>query len=318
MPDADAVDSSEIPLALRRLFANIAGNGNAPAPAPDSPNSFTAGSTAPPIPAPTPDAAQPAPPQPAPTSNFYAGANATPSAPAPTNAQPAAPQISSNPGLDAFKAILSGRPAQPAQPALTTPGGQMVPGLTKAQKLGVLLKDGLLGAMAGRAANEEAIVQSGGRRSGGAGVGFVAGYNAPAQAAMTQQAVQRGGLENQQLGQVVAAYPANLALGQGKTISDILANRAKATKDLSDSDKDTAEIGAMPAKSALENAQALAARYKEDPGSGSLIDLQTGQPVTTSGIAPLTAEEATVLGKQPGERVPIKLKNTASEIAARG
>jgi hypothetical protein len=47
--------------------------------------------------------------------------------------------------------------------------------------------------------------------------------------------------------------------------------------------------------------------------------LQTGQPYGNStGLAPLSAEEAGILGKQEGERVPIKLKNTASEIVNRG
>jgi hypothetical protein len=322
--DVDSVDS-ELPLALRRLFANVVGNAPAAQPAapagqPDSSNSFRAGSTAPPIPAPPPDA-QPAPPdaQPAPAGNFFAGASSRPNVPAPANAQPEAPQMSSNPGLDTLKAILTGRPTQPQpqRPAMTTPSGQMVPGLTKAQKLGVLLKDGILGAMAGRAANEEAIVQSGGRRSGGAGLGFVAGYNAPAQAAATQQALQRGGLENQQLGQQVAAYPANLALSQGKTISDILKSRAEATKDTAEGEKATAETGAIPTKTALEAAQAEAANFKEDPNLG-LIDLRTRQPISDAAAAPLTAEEADVLGKNEGDRVPLKLKNTANEIVNRG
>jgi hypothetical protein len=208
-----------------------------------------------------------------------------------------------------------------AQQAMTTATGQPAPpGPTKAQKLAVLLKDGILGAMAGRAANEEAIVQSGGHRSGGAGIGFVAGLNAPAQAAATQQALQRGGLENQQLGQQVAAYPANLALSQGKTISDILKSRAEATKDTAQGSQADAEIAAMPAKTALEQAQALADRYKEDAGSGQLIDLQTQQPVNTTGqgFAPLSAQEAQILGKNEGDRVPLKVKNSANEMVNRG
>jgi hypothetical protein len=204
------------------------------------------------------------------------------------------------------------KPPQPQQPAMTTPTGQMVPGLTKGQKLQVLLKAGLQGAAAGRAASEQAVVMSGGRRSGGAGLGFEAGFNAPAQQAATQQGLQRGGLENQILGAQAQYAPQIQALNFSKTMADI-------EKTLADAGKAGAETQAIPVKAALEKAQALAARYKEDPGSGQLVDLQTGQPYGNStGIAPLTAEEATVLGKQPGERVPIRLKNTASEIAARG
>lgn len=79
----------------------------------------------------------------------------------------------------------------------------------------------------------------------------------------------------------------------------------------------TAEAAAIPAKQKLEAAQAEAANYKEDPNLG-LIDIRTKQPINDAALAPLTAPEAQVLGKQPGERVPLKLKNTASEIANRG
>ena len=172
--------------------------------------------------------------------------------------------------------------AQPQQPPMTTPTGQMVPGLNKAQKLEVLLTSGLKGAMAGRAASENAVVQSGGRRSGGAGIGFEAGFEQPLIDASRQQQFQRSQLENQQLQQQVQFYPQTAALGIGKTISDIQKNTAEAGKATAEGGKATAEAGAIPTKTALEQAQALAARYKEDPGSGSLIDLQTGQPINAT------------------------------------
>lgn len=50
-----------------------------------------------------------------------------------------------------------------------------IPGQNKGEKLLSILSSGLQGALAGRAAQEEATVQSGGRRSGGAGMGFEAG-----------------------------------------------------------------------------------------------------------------------------------------------
>lgn len=81
--------------------------------------------------------------------------------------------------------------------------------------------------------------------------------------------------------------------------------------------KNVAEAGSYPAKQSLESAQAEAANYKDDPNLG-LIDLRTKQPISGVGFAPLTEEEADVLGKQPGERVPLKVKNTANEIVQRG
>jgi hypothetical protein len=252
---------------------------------------------------------------------FATGGGGAPTVPpAAASGDVAAPDVSGQPnGVTPNYKLPWMREFQQAQrPPISTPTGQWTPGTTKAQKLEVMLRNGLQGAIAGMGADAQAVIASGGRRSGGFGLGAAAGFQAPAQQTATQQELQRGALTNQQLAQQVQFYPQTAVLGIGKTISDIQKNQAEAGKATAEGGKATAETGAIPAKQALEQAQALAARYKEDPGSGSLIDLQTGQPVTTSGIAPLTAEEATVLGKQPGERVPIKLKNVASEIAARG
>jgi hypothetical protein len=89
------------------------------------------------------------------------------------------------------------KPAQPQKPPRMNPiTGEAYP-TTKAGWLVSLLKGGLEGAMAGRASSEEAVIQSGGRRSGGFGMGAVAGMEAPAQQAMTAQALQRGRQSNQ-------------------------------------------------------------------------------------------------------------------------
>ena len=55
--------------------------------------------------------------------------------------------------------------------------------------------------MAGRASSENAVIQSGGRRSGGAGIGFEAGFEQPLIQASQNQQFQRGQMENQQLQQ---------------------------------------------------------------------------------------------------------------------
>lgn len=66
-------------------------------------------------------------------------------------------------------------------------GNAMSPGLNKAGKLVTLLTSGLRGALAGQAASEQATIQSGGRRSGGAGIGFEAGLASPYATAMPAQ-----------------------------------------------------------------------------------------------------------------------------------
>ncbi len=114
---------------------------------------------------------------------------------------------------------------QQAASAGATPGGAnaMSPGLNKAGKLMTILSSGLQGALAGRAANEEATVQSGGRRSGGAGMGFQAGYQLPWQReqalqGLAQQKAQTGLLQAEQ-GNVnipgVGVMPAWLAKSLG-------------------------------------------------------------------------------------------------------
>lgn len=95
-----------------------------------------------------------------------------------------------NPNQQAPKLPFIGQPS--FQQAATTgaqPGGTnaMSPGLNKAGKLVTLLSSGLQGALAGRAAQEQAAVQSGGRRAGGVGMAMEAGYNLPAQRQATQQ-----------------------------------------------------------------------------------------------------------------------------------
>ena len=158
----------------------------------------------------------------------------------------------------------------------------------------------LLSAAAGGAA------AAGQRTVGG---GFQSGMELPYQQAQMRQGAQAGQLNNQLLQQQVQYAPLLRQLGIMKSQADIGKSQAEAGKA-------NAEAGAIPAKTALERAQTEAANYKDDPNMG-LIDLRTGKPVYDAS-APLSADEAQVLGKQAGERVPLKLKNTANEIATRG
>jgi hypothetical protein len=96
------------------------------------------------------------------------------------------------------------KPPQPFQPSFiqaatqgAQPGGlnALSPQLSKLRKLWLLLTQGVQGALAGRAANEEATVASGGRRSGGIGMAMEAGYNLPFLRSLQQQKVQQGQAE---------------------------------------------------------------------------------------------------------------------------
>jgi hypothetical protein len=94
---------------------------------------------------------------------------------------------------------------QPAQPTMVrpsflqaaqygaTPGGANLasPALSKLGKVLSFMTVAGQGALAGRAAEEQAIIASGGHRSGGIGTGFEAGYNLPFQRQATQQQLEQ-------------------------------------------------------------------------------------------------------------------------------
>jgi hypothetical protein len=133
-----------------------------------------------------------------------------------------------NPNAQGPKLPLIGTPSfQQAATAGAMPGGvnTLSPGLNKAGKLVTLIKGGLEGALAGRAAQEQMIAASGGHRAGGIGVGFEGGYTLPFLRAQQQQAVTRGGLENQILGAQAQNAGLLQRLGIMKTQAEINKDR---------------------------------------------------------------------------------------------
>lgn len=217
---------------------------------------------------------------PAPNPLFNSGALTIPastsvdpnSIPAPDVSQPV--NKFNLPWLPGYKA------PQPQRPPMTTPAGQMVPGLTKGQKLEVMLRNGLQGAIAGYGASANAVVQSGGRRSGGFGLGAATGFEAPAQQTQIQQTLQRGGLENQQLAQQVAMQPQIQQLNIAGKVAEI-------QKNISDAQKN---------------------RYVT-PRSGGVYDIQSGQfapgtepadkSITIDNLLAAAADKAQREGRDP-------------------
>jgi hypothetical protein len=190
------------------------------------------------------------------------------------------------------------------------PGGVNAasPGLSKLGKLGVLLTQGVQGALAGRASSEQAILESGGRRSGGIGMGMEAGITLPWRRAqqLAQTQLAQGQVQN------LPWQRAALIAGVGKT-------QAETGKDTAEAGQLAAETAAMPSKTALEDAQALAARYKEDPASGALIDLQTRQPVNGGQMIPVQSQEmAGVLNVPIGTQVPLTRAAKAADLLTKG
>ena len=224
---------------------------------------------------------------------------------------PSAPQFN-QPAPAAPPQMVKPTFAQAAGVGAPVPGtvNAMSPALTKGGKLMALLMGGLQGALSGVAGNAQTYAQTG--RNAGFGGGMAAGYTEqlPFLKAYQQQNLQRGGLENQMLQNQVTYAPLLQRLNILKTSADIGKTQA-------DTGLASAQAGAIPTKQALEQAQAEAANYKDDPNLG-LIDLRTKQPVSTAGLAPLSADEAAILGKQPGDTVPLKLANTANEMVNRG
>lgn len=214
-----------------------------------------------------------------------------------------------NPKMDtsAMPAMIKPKTPSFKEASNSGPGGTpsaMSPALSTKGKLLTVLLNAAKGAGAG--AGSQTF-----------GQGFAQGGELPFLQAARKQEARHGELENQSLEQQVQYAPLLRQLGIMKSKADISKTEADTGKAQADTSKAQAETGAIPAKQALEAAQAEAANYKDDPNVG-LIDLRTKQPVNGQGFVPLSPEEAQILGKQPGERVPLKVKNTASEMVNRG
>jgi len=173
------------------------------------------------------------------------------------------------------------------------------------------------GGLAGYAAGQQGNPREG-YPNANVGSGFEIGSQLPFIQAMRQHEVKKSQLEDQFQQMSLGQMNMPVKLNDGSTIPLWQAMQQQKYDEVQATiGQKKAETNAIPIKSKLEQAQTEAAFYKDDPNLG-LIDLRTGQPVSSAAGAPLSAEEAKVLGKQEGERVPLKLKNTASEIAARG
>lgn len=221
--------------------------------------------------------------------------------PDPTQQGAPAPQSPAQSGitLDDLRNLFN----QGAQPA-------PAPKPTKGHKLLQILQGGLTGALSGEAANAQLYAQTG--RNGGFGVGAGAGFtqSLPYEAAAQQIGLQRGGLENRLLS-------TQLQLAPYRNLLDLLKGNSEVNKNNAEAQKNTAEAGAIPTKQDLERAQAQAANYKEV--GGMLYDVSGSTPQVVAGqTAPLDADEAAILGKQPGEQVPMQIKNQANEMKSRG
>jgi len=198
-----------------------------------------------------------------------------------------------------------------------TPGGANAasPGLTKGGKLATLLMSGLQGALAGRAKSEETVAATGGRRSGGAGMGFEAGYTLPWQRAgqqlgLEQQSanVQATQAQNQVINTPQGPMPAWLARYvapayiRGQAQQNVAQTGAQSRENV-------AQIGAQ----SRENVAGINKRYQIVPNVG-LFDTQTRQlvPQTEQGITitPEIAKDHNLPAEFIGK--PMSLQNLAS------
>src|SRR5690348_14996477 len=184
-----------------------------------------------------------------------------------------------NPGPPNFSGPHIGTPSfQDAASAGATPGAgnAMSPGLTKAGKLAVLMTSGIQGALAGHAANEQATVQSGGRRSGGAGMGFEAGYRLPWQRAEMGQQLQQEQAKTQLLqaqSQMVPTPYGQMPAGLAKLMFPAMI-RAQGAENVAQTAAGSRENVAQTAAGAKVQAEQIGQRYKAVPGVG-LFDTQT-------------------------------------------
>lgn len=215
-------------------------------------------------------------------------------------------------GVDQSKpapSLVKASPQQAADPYGTGIPNAMSPGLTKAGKLMTLLSSGLQGALAGRAANEQATVMSGGRRSGGAGMGFESGYQLPftrammpVQLAQAQTGLEAGQLQNQMaragLQPVQTPYgPMPVEFAAKSYLPWMIRSQAMQN---------------------VANTRAGASEYAADVGAGSRVkvaQIEQGQPI------PLDPDVAHLAGFDELAGVPVgkgTLDNVNKALEARG
>jgi hypothetical protein len=258
--------------------------------------------------------------------------------PPPGPAQPPPPASPAPPNMGGDPNTGAPQPSATPGPNLNTPdlsAGAFGPGVqptappappTKAHKLLQILQGGLQGALAGRAASEQALIQSGGHRSGGAGMGFQAGYELPWQHAMQQQQLQQAQAQTaltQSQSQLIDTPMGKMPPGLAKVIFPSLIG-AQSKQTVQGMKGDTAEsLQGQKTQSAADvaNIKAGTQRYKPIPGIG-MFDTQTRQ------VIPGTSESVTITPEiaqdhnLPNEFVgkPIKLSDLAgmqrNEIAA--
>lgn len=242
----------------------------------------------------------------------------------------AASDIAGNPQMPAQVSHLGTPSFSDATRAGAPPGGAnaLSPGLNKAGKLATLLTSGLQGAMAGRAKSEETVAATGGRRSGGAGMGFEAGYQLPWQRAGMQQQYEQEQAKTrllQQQGDVIQTpggpmplalakvfYPAELRRQGQLGAADIRADAAQKTAAANvQGRKDVANInaGAKPAHTITVGNQTL----QWNPATKS-YDTTVGTAGQTAKMGSVKPEIYAQLGAPPMND-PEKLKawGTAAE-----
>jgi len=184
--------------------------------------------------------------------------------------------------------------------------------LSKGGKLLEILGSGVQGALAGQAASEQAVIQSHGMRSGGAGTGFESAYTLPFLRARQQQEVAQGQAQTQIAQQQSKFFPQIQQLSIQKTQSEIGKNQAEGAKA-------GAEASGQDYLNALHEAQTSAARYKEVGGALYDVSGQTPQPVQGAGqFVPADAQMAKIANVPVGTQLPIATAKTLKSMANEG
>lgn len=203
--------------------------------------------------------------------------------------------------------------AMPASQPSNTGFWGRIPGQNKGEKLLSILSSGLQGALAGRAAQENLIAESGGRRAGGVGTGFEAGYMLPWQRAEAAQKYQLGQAALTPVETPYGTMPAEYA---AKTVLPAFI-RAGATEQAANTRAGAQTQAAQIGAGAKVQAAQIGSRFKVIPNVG-LFDTQaaggngallpgTSQSIT---ITPAIAADYQLPQQYIGK--PMTLQNLAS------
>lgn len=227
--------------------------------------------------------------------------NPTPAEPSPDRSLAAPARKPADPVADLTQSIAEGDQAPNLRSTFYKADNGGPAKLTGAGMLATMLHNAVVDAENSAAGISQSYAATG--RNGGVGAAIAGQQERPIDLGLKSQQLQRWGIENEMQRQQLMALPFIQALQYQKGQADLSHTQA--------------ETAAIPIETQLKQAQANAAKYEKV--GDSLYDVSGSTPQMVAGAtAVLDVPTAQVLGKQPGDRVPIDVAKAGKDLVDQG